>query len=513
LLLPHIGEDFFPAIDAGQLRLHVNARPGTRVEQTERVFHNVENAIRKLIPPNEIKVVIDNIGMPVSGVNYAYSDSQTISEADGEILITLEEHRQHPTGFYQKAIRRMLTHDFPEVSFYFQPADIVTQILNAGLPAPIDIQVIGLDPYKNYELAQKIKRDVWNVPGAVDVCLHQVIDAPQFIFNVDRVKAAELGLTQRDVSNSFLVTLSSSFQVAPNFWLNTKNGVNYNLAAQTPQYKIGSINDMNTTPLTSAKTKQDNLPPQLLTNVAEYKRMPTPYVVNHMNVQPLFNIYAACQERDLGSVALDIKKILTHYRENLPRGTYIEMGGQVRSMTSAYRALLLGLIFALVLVYLILVVNFQSWSDPLIILMAIPGAFTGIIWSLYVTQTTFSIPALMGTIMCVGVASANSILMITFANEQYAELHDGKLAALNAGYQRFRPVIMTATAMIIGMIPMAIGGGQGGSQNAPIGRAVIGGLTVATFSTLFFVPLVFSLMRRKRKGDNNATIQTIAPQQ
>ncbi len=505
LLLPHIGEDFFPAIDAGQLRLHVNARPGTRVEQTERMFHSIENAVRDMIPKDEVKVVIDNIGMPVSGVNYAYSDSQTISEADGEILITLEEHRKHSTDYYQKQIRAMLTHNFPEVSYYFQPADIVTQILNAGLPAPIDIQIIGLDPIKDYAIAQSIKREVSNVPGAVDVCLHQVIDAPQFVFNVDRVKAAELGITQRDVSNSVLVSLSSSFQVAPNFWLNTHNGVNYNLAVQTPQYKIASLEDMYITAITgsAAKKKGDNLQPQLLTNLASYKRSPTPYVVNHMNVQPLYNVFAACQGRDLGSVALDIKTILNKHRTDLPRGTTIEMGGQVRSMTSAYRALLFGLIFALLLVYLMLVVNFQSWTDPLIILMAIPGAFSGILWSLFVTQTTFSIPALMGTIMCVGVASANSILMITFANEQYAEFHDGKVAALNAGFQRFRPVVMTATAMIIGMIPMAIGGGQGGSQNAPIGRAVIGGLTVATFSTLLFVPLIFSLLRQKRKGHNN----------
>jgi multidrug efflux pump subunit AcrB len=510
LLLPHIGEDFFPTIDAGQLRLHINARPGTRVEQTERVFHTIENAVRRLIPADEIKLVTDNIGMPYSGVNYAFSDSQTISEADGEILVTLEDKRSHSTGYYQKAIRKMLTHDFPEVSFYFQPADIVTQILNAGLPSPIDIQVVGMDLNKNYEIAQAIKREVRNVPGAVDVVLHQVIDAPQFVFNVDRTKAAELGLTQRDVSNSMLISLSSSFQVAPNFWLNTKNGINYNLAAQTPQYKISSVDDLRVTSLTSSTTAQpvqpatkqgttaENKQPQLLTNVAQYERLPTPYVVNHMNVQPAFNVYAACQDRDLGSVALDIRKIITSYRKQLPRGSEITMGGQVHSMRTSYRALLFGLIFALVLVYLLLVVNFQSWSDPFIILMAIPGAFSGILWSLFVTQTPFSIPALMGTIMSVGVASANSILMVTFAREQVEEGFDGTTAALNAGFQRFRPVIMTATAMIIGMIPMAIGSGQGGSQNAPIGRAVIGGLTVATFSTLIFVPLVFSLLRRNK---------------
>ncbi len=501
LLLPIIGEDFFPYIDSGQLRLHVVARPGTRVEQTEIIFKEIERSIRKTIPTDEIEVITDNIGVPVSGVNYAYSDSQTISEADGEILVSLSEHRRHATTYYQKRIRAMLTHDYPEVSYYFQPADIVTQILNAGLPAPIDIRLTGLDADANYDIAMQIKREVQKVPGAVDVCLHQVVNAPQFIWDVDRTKAWELGLTQRDVSNSFLVSMSGSFQVMPNFWLNIANGVNYNLTTQTPQYRISSLDDMRVTPLTSAKTETEGQGhPQLLTNIARFERSPTPQVVNHLNVQPVYDVYAACQDRDLGSVARDIRKIMSSFNPKLPRGSSLFMGGQVKSMVEAFEGLLLGLLFALVLVYLLLVVNFQSWTDPLIILMAIPGAFSGILWSLFVTQTTFNIPALMGAIMTVGVASANSILMITFANEQRAEGYDGKRSALNAGYQRFRPVIMTATAMIIGMIPMAIGAGQGGSQNAPIGRAVIGGLTVATFSTLFFVPLIFSLLRRRNTG-------------
>ena len=503
LLLPMIGQDFFPAIDAGQLRLHVNCRPGTRVEETERIFKSIERAIATVVPKEEIEIITDNIGMPVSGVNYAFSDSQTISEADGEILVTLKEDRSKPTGQYQKEIRAMLTKDFPEVSYYFQPADIVTQILNAGLPAPIDIRLTGLDVPKNYELAQKIKREVEKVRGAVDVCMHQVVNAPQFVFEVDRTRANEMGLTQRDVSNSFLVTLSSSFQTAPNFWLNTKNGVNYNLAAQAPQYKIATIDDMRVTPLTS-KTTSKKMQPPLLTNVAVPYRDCTPAVVNHLNAQPVFDIYAACQDRDLGGVAKDIEKIMDKYRPELPKASQLTMGGQVLSMQSAFKALIFGLVFALLLVYLLLVVNFQSWTDPVIILMAIPGALTGILWSLFVTQTTFSIPALMGTIMTVGVASANSILMVTFANEQIHEGKDGRAAALEAGFERFRPVIMTATAMIIGMIPMAIGAGQGGSQNAPIGRAVIGGLTVATFSTLFFVPLVFSLLRKGKAKDNNS---------
>lgn len=496
-LLPIIGSDFFPTIDAGQIRLHVNARPGTRVEETERVYKQVEAAIKKIIPPEEIEIMTDNIGMPVSGVNYAFSDSQTISEADGEILVTLKEERSHSTVEYQKLIRKMLTHDFPSVIYYFQPADIVTQILNAGLPAPIDVRLIGLDQAKNYEIAQKIKRDVAKVRGAVDVCLHQVVNAPQFIWSVDRTRANQMGLTQRDVSNSFLISLSSSFQTAPNFWLNNQNGVNYNLAAQTPQYRIATLDDMRITAITSANTAGRKEQPPLLTNLSTFARAATPAVVNHLNAQPVYDVYAACQQRDLGGVSHDIEKIMASYEKELPRGTFMVMGGQVNSMKSAFAALIFGLIFALLLVYLLLVVNFQSWLDPLIILMAIPGAMSGILWSLFVSQTSFSIPALMGTIMTVGVASANSILMITFANEQVAEGYDTFHASLNAGYQRFRPVIMTATAMIIGMIPMAIGGGQGGSMNAPIGRAVIGGLTVATFSTLLFVPLMFSLLRKK----------------
>jgi multidrug efflux pump subunit AcrB len=396
-------------------------------------------------------------------------------------------------------VRKLLTHDFPECTYYFQPADIVTQILNAGLPAPIDIRLSCLDQKANYEIAEQIKRAVAKVPGAVDVCLHQVVDAPQLVFDVDRIKAGEMGLTQRDVSNSVLISLSSSFQVAPNFWLNTQNGVNYNLAAQTPQYKISSVDDLRTTALTANDTSSKTQP-QLLTNITTYSRIGTPAVVNHLNVQPVYDIYAACQGRDLGGVSQDIRAIVKSFVPKLPHGSFLTIEGQVLSMRAAFKSLLLGLIFALVLVYLLLVVNFGSWSDPVIILMATPGALAGILWSLFVTQTTFSVPALMGTIMTVGVASANSILMITFANEQMQEGFGAKEAALNAGYQRFRPVIMTATAMIIGMIPMAIGGGEGGSQNAPIGRAVIGGLTVATFSTLLFVPVIFSLVARGRKA-------------
>lgn len=504
-LLPLIGRDFFPAIDAGLLRLHMSAHGGTRIEETERIFKKIERSVAALIPQGELTAITDNIGMPVSGINYAYSDSQTISAADGEILVTLSERRSHTTDYYQRAIRRMLTRDYPECTYYFQPADIVTQILNAGLPAPIDVKVLGMKRDTNYEIAQKIKSEIEKIPGAVDVCLHQVIDAPHIGFDVDRVRAEQLGLTQQDISNSLLIPLSSSFQTQPNFWLDPKTGITYNLATQAPQYRIGSLDDLRNIPVTSSSVWLDKPQPELLMNMATPSRSPYPAVVNHLNVQPEFDIYASCQGRDLGGVSDQIRGILAEHRKAAPRGTFMFMGGQVKSMLMAYAALVLGLGFAVVLVYLLLVVNFQSWLDPLIILMAIPGAFSGILWSLFVWQTNFSIPALMGTIMTVGVASANSILMITFANEQKNEGQDARTAALNAGYQRFRPVIMTATAMIIGMIPMAIGSGEGGSQNAPIGRAVIGGLTVATFSTLLFVPLMFSIIkdRLSRRSDGN----------
>lgn len=510
VLLPFIGEDFFPPIDAGQLRLHLNAPAGTRVEETERVFRHVENSIRKIIPGGDMELLVDNIGMPVSGVNYAFSDCQTIGEADGEILISLQEHRSRSTWYYQKKIREMLTADYPQCSYYFQPADIITQILNAGLPAPIDIKVPGFNKQQNFQIALDLKRAIQNIPGAVDVCLHQVVNAPQYLFRVDRTRANQLGLSQRDVSNSLLIVLSSSFQVSPNFWINPQNGVQYYLATQAPQYRISSMNDLNNIALASttshaisAEAQMGNAqtsplqqsPTQLLSNVATPVRTFTPYVINHVNVQPVYDIYAACQNRDLGGVSRDVQKVVKEVKKTLPRGSFVVVSGQTMSMLTAFAGLLIGLIGALVLVYLLLVVNYQSWIDPLIILMAIPGALSGIIWSMFVTQTTFSVPALMGTIMTIGVASANSILMVTFCNEQLREGKTATEAASMAGLQRFRPVCMTALAMIIGMIPMSLSAGM----NAPIGRAVIGGLSVATFSTLIFVPLMYSLMRRRSR--------------
>ncbi len=496
LLVPFIGRDFFPPIDAGQIRLHVNVPSGTRVEETAQIYARIERKIKEIVPSEEIKIMTDNIGLPVSGINFAFSDSQTISEADGEILVSLEEHRAHPTDYYEVKIRNMLNKDFPECSHYYQPADIVTQILNAGLPAPIDVKIVGLDAKANYKLALDLKRDIKKVRGAVDVCLHQVVNAPEYFYTVDRSFANQVGLSQKDISNSMLVNLSSSFQVMPNFWTNVGTGVQYNLAAQSPQRNMRTLNDLANMSVGSAATQQNqNQPVQLMNNLAKPSRQYTPYVVNHINVQPCYDIYADCEQRDLGGVSDDIQKIVDGYKDHLPRGTQIKVMGQVLSMKTAFLGLLVGLVGAVILVYLLLVVNFQSWLDPLTILMAIPGALTGIAWSLFVTQTTFSVPALMGAVMTIGVASANSILMITFCNEQ---LHLGLTplqAASQAGFQRFRPVCMTAIAMVLGMIPMSLGTGQ----NAAIGRAVIGGLTVATFSTLLFVPLMYSVLKRPKE--------------
>jgi len=497
LLMPHVGRDFFPPIDAGQIRLHLNVPPGSRVEETEKVFARVEREIKKIIPSDEIKVMTDNIGLPVSGVNFAFSDSQTISEADGEILVSLHEEHSRPTDYYKEQIREMLDKKFPDCSHYYQPADIVTQILNAGLPAPIDVKVIGMNVKENYQLALKLKREIKKVPGAVDVCLHQVENAPEYFFEVDRTLANQLGVSQKDVSNALLVNLSSSFQVMPNFWVNNANGVQYYLSAQSPQRSMSSLNDLYNIPVGSATTKQNkDQPVLLLANLAEQSRRYTPYVVNHQNVQPCFDVYVDCQDRDLGGVSDDIQKIVDEFKKKAPKGTNIVVSGQVLSMKTAFAGLLIGLAGAILLVYLLLVVNFQSWIDPVIILMAIPGALTGIIWSLFVTQTTFSVPALMGAVMTIGVASANSILMVTFCNEQLREGKTSLEAAASAGFQRFRPVCMTATAMILGMIPMSLGTGQ----NAAIGRAVIGGLTVATMSTLFLVPLFYSWFAAKRSS-------------
>jgi multidrug efflux pump subunit AcrB len=492
VLLPFVGRDFFPTVDTGQFRLHVRAPAGTRIEETEQVFADVEAAIRRMIPKEEIQLVIDNIGQP-QPINLGFTDSVTIGPADGEILVSLNPERHQPTERWMKLLRERLPREFPGVTFFFQPADIVSQILNFGLPAPIDVQVTGFNQRATHDVAVELAARLARIPGAVDVHLDQVVNSPNLQVNVDRTRAAELGLTQRDVANSLLVSLSSSAVVSPNYWSDPRSGINYVVAVQTPQNRVDSVNTLLNTALTTGRPG----PPQLLGNLATLQRRDVPAVISHSNVQPVFDVYANVQDRDLGGVAADVQKVVAELRPTLPPGHTIAVRGQVESMTSAFLRLGLGLIFAVLLVYLLMVVNFQSWLDPFIIITALPAGFCGIVWMLFISHTTFSVPALMGAIMSVGVATANSILMVTFANDQMLEGHDARSAALAAGATRLRPVMMTALAMIIGMLPMSLGLGEGGEQNAPLGRAVIGGLAVATFATLFLVPVVYSLLRRR----------------
>jgi multidrug efflux pump subunit AcrB len=470
------------------------------VEETERLIKRVEKEMEQLIPASEIDNVADIMGIPNSGLNLSSSDSVNYTEADGEILVTLKkDHR--PSSYYRNLLRDKLPLKFPDCVFFFQPADIVTQILNAGLAAPIDVQVRGLNLETNYALAEKIRNQLAAIPGAVDVHVKQAINGPVINVNVDREKASQLGFTQRDVAGSMLVSLSSSFQTSPNFWVNPKNGVNYSLAVQTPQRLVSSMSDLSNMEVTTI----DGTKNQLLGNLATFDRAYSPTIINHYNAQPVVDVLASVDGIDLNSVAKKVEAIVNSYRGKLPHGVFLDLRGQMVSMDTAYAGLLSGMFFALVLVYLLLVVNYQSWTDPLIILMAIPGAMCGIIWALYLTQTTFSVPALMGAIMSIGVASANSILVVSFARERLAEGMDGYQAALEAGATRLRPVLMTAAAMIIGMVPMAIGSGSGGAENAPLGRAVIGGLVVATFFTLVWVPLVFSIVHRNANKSKSAS--------
>lgn len=494
VLLPFVGQDFFPQVDGGQFTLHVRARPGTRVEETERIFGQVEDVIRQTIPAEELSQILDNIGLPSSGINLTFGyNGATIGPADGDILVALKESGK--TFSYIKQLRPKLKAQFPDCTFFFEPADIVTQILNFGLPAPVDIQLSGPLPNAdaNYKIAKQIEARVARIPGAVDVHVQQVVDAPELRVDVDRTKAQQLGLTQRDVANSLLTSLSSSGQSAVNYWLDPKKGVSYLVAVQVPQEKIDSIDTLQNTPINNGQTS-----PQLLRNLATVRRDTTSQVVNHYNIQPVFDVYASTQDRDLGGVAGEINKIVAEFKPKLPRGSQIVVRGQVQTMNSSFIGLGAGLIFAIALVYCLMVVNFQTWLDPLIIMMALPSALAGIVWMLYITQTTLSVPSLMGAIMCIGVATSNSILLITFANDQRHEGENAYGAALAAGYTRLRPVLMTAFAMIVGMVPMSLGLGEGGEQNAPLGRAVIGGLSVATFATLIFVPVVYSILRRKQ---------------
>ncbi len=492
VVLPRVGRDFFPTVDTGQFRLHVRAPAGTRIEETARHFSQVENAIREIIPEHEVELVLDNIGLPNRTYAMAFGDSATTSMADGEILVALAHRRSHSTPEYMARLRRELPEQFPNLTFFFQPADIVSQILNFGLPAPIDVQIAGPNRKQNFALAGEIAARIRRIPGATDVHVHQVLNVPKLHIDVDQTRARELGLTQQDVASSVLVSLSGSGQVQPNYWVDPAMGISYLVETRTPTYKLDSVDSIQALPLTSADGGT-----QLLANVATIERSVTEEVANHTNVQPTFDVYANVQGRDLGSVAREINQVLAEFRTRLGPGDTIAMRGQVESMNSAFVRLGLGIAFAAVLVYLLMVVNFQSWLDPFIIITALPGAFVGIVWSLLLWQTTFSVPALMGAIMSIGVATANSILLVTFANEQRSEGRSALDAALEAGRTRLRPVLMTAAAMILGMLPMSLGLGEGGEQNAPLGRAVIGGLLVATLTTLLFVPVVYSLLRRR----------------
>jgi multidrug efflux pump subunit AcrB len=508
-----VGRDFFPYVDSGQMRLHVRAPVGTRIEETERVFGRVEEEIRRLIPPSDLDTMLDNIGLPNSSINTSMDDSGIIGPADGEILIALKENRVGRTKDYERLLRRALNEKFPAEQFYFQPANITNEILNFGIPMPIDVQVIGQNP-KNYGVAVDLARKIAQVPGAVDVHVHQEIGYPEVWVDVDRSKAGQLGLTQRDVANSLLISLSGSGDISPTEWLNFQNGINYDIAVQTPQYRITGVDDLIRTPIAAPATSADHAPGsapvgtdgasygkaasvQLLQNLATIRRGSSVADVSHYNVQNVFDVYANVDNRDLGGVASEVDKIIAKIRSSLPNATEVVVRGQVETMQSSFVRLGLGLLFAILLVYLLIVVNFQSWIDPFIILMALPGALAGILWMLFATQTTLNVPSLMGSIMCIGVATANSILLVTFANDERLEGKNAIEAALSAGYTRMRPVVMTAAAMIIGMAPMALGLGEGGEQNAPLGRAVIGGLVFATFSTLLFIPIMYTFLRKK----------------
>ncbi len=532
-LLRLIGQDFFPQVDAGTLRLHARAAAGTRIEQTEIRFADVEQEIRNVLPAHEVDTILTNIGIPNAWGSLAQGDVPNIAATDGEIMISLNPAKHGPVREYEVLLRRRLSEKFPDMTFFFEPANITNQILSFGLPAPIDLQVIGRDAAANYKVAQKLIDRIRTIPGAADVHMHQVYQQPQINLSVDRVKAGQLGLTQRDVSSSMLISLSGNNQVAPSFWMNPATGISYNVGVQTSQYRIDSLDELLKTPVTAASNAVvTNTPgsllgsatagnasvgaapagatqaygnpgalstgaPQLLSNLVDVHRSYGPVIINHYNVAPVFDVYANVDRRDLGSVGREIEKVMKEEQNNLPRGTALSLRGEYETMRSSFFRLGLGMLFAVVLVYLLMAVNFQSWLDPFIILTALPGALAGILWMLFVTGTTLSVPSLMGSIMCIGVATANSILIVTFANDERSTLPRARDAMLSAGHSRIRPVLMTASAMVLGMLPMALGLGEGGEQNAPLGRAVIGGLMGATVTTLFVVPIIYSYLRSK----------------
>jgi CzcA family heavy metal efflux pump len=493
-LVPFLGRNFFPSVDAGQILMHVRAPVGTRVEKTSEVFANIENTVRTIVPPNELGTVVDNIGQPVSGINTAYNNTGTIGSQDGDIQIELKEGHA-PTDEYVRRMREELPRLYPGETFSFPPADIISQILNFGSPAPIDLQVRGNNLNGNFAYVNAVLRDIRKVPGVVDARIQQSQQIPSFNVNVDRTRAQLLGITERDVTNSLVVNLAGSSQVAPTYWLNNANGVSYPIVMQTPQYTLDSLSALRNIPITAGAPQNA----QVLGGLATFDRTNTSSVVSQYNIVPMVEVYAATQDRDLGGVASDIQKIVAQHAKSLPKGSTVALLGQVQTMNSAFGGMLFGLLGAVVLIYLLIVVNFQSWADPFVIVSALPAALAGIVWMLFATHTTLSVPALTGAIMCMGVATANSILVVSFCRERLAEHGDPIKAAIEAGFTRFRPVLMTALSMIIGMAPMALALGEGGEQNAPLGRAVIGGLIFATTASLFFVPIVFSLIHARDK--------------
>ncbi len=501
LLVPWLGRDFFPSVDSGQMKLHLRAPTGTRIEETARLCDEIDASIRAVIPPRELTAVLDNIGVPYSGLNLSYSNSAPIGPADADVLISLAD-RHRPSAEYIRRLRSSLPRRFPGVTFYFLPGDMVSQILNFGLPAPIDIQVVGQNLTANHAFADRLMSKLRVMPGVVDTRIQQSLNAPELFVEVDRTKAQQAGYTQRDVIGNMLIALSGSGQTTPTYWLDPKNGVSYLVAVQMPQYELASLDQLKNVPVTGAAGQT----PQILGNLASLTRTAEPATVSHYNAQPVIDVYGAVQDTDLGSVAAPIRRLIHDSEKDLPRGSHVTVRGQLETMRSSFSGLLGGLIFSIVLVYLLIVVNFQSWLDPFIIIAALPGALAGIAWFLFLFHTTVSVPSLTGAIMCMGVATANSILVVSFAKERIEEGANPREAALDSGFTRFRPVIMTALAMIIGMLPMSLGLGEGGEQNAPLGRAVIGGLLVATASTLLFVPVFFSYLhgRRARKASQSA---------
>ena len=542
VLVRMVGRDFFPDVDSGQLRLHARTTPGTRIEESELQFADVEQEIRRIIPAEELDTITENLGIPNAWSSIAQGDVPNIAATDGEILIALNREKHRPSKEYEIELRQRLEQRFPEMAFFFEPANITNQILSFGLPAPIDVQVAGRNTAADIKLAERLRDRIARVPGAADVHIHQVYNEPQFYLNVDRVKAAQLGLTQRDVSNSMLISLSGSGGVAPSFWLNPANGVSYSVGVQTSQYRIDSLAALLRTPITAASNAINTNTPgslagisaagsnfvsaspngvsqaygnpgaipsstQLLSNLVKVTRGTGPVIINHFNVEPVFDVYANVDRSDLGTVGGAVQKIIRQEQAGLPRGVTLSLRGEFETMQTSFTRLSLGMIFAIVLVYLLMAVNFQSWLDPFIILTALPGAMAGILWMLFATGTTLSVPSLMGAIMCIGVATANSILMVTFANDERAAYPLAREAMLSAGYSRIRPVLMTAAAMILGMLPMALGFGEGGEQNAPLGRAVIGGLLGATVTTLFIVPIFYSYLRTKPPVDHERMLE------